>query len=181
MQSNSGAACTYVVTEYHYHDSDTFAVETELLSLDAIMEQVTELLGSYRKYHSILADIERGENVELEDKRDLEERAAITQDTFRAMFRGRLDSEQFLTSEPEDSVLVTLRSWAQAMIPSVINGREVRITLAECSALLTRLTSEQTSGQDPVVWPYVRKIKFVIPRIRFFIFILEILTTVGYF
>lgn len=164
LQSNSGAACTCVVTEYHYHNSDKFAVETELLSLDEIMDRVAELLGSYRKYHSILADIECGEKVDVEDRRVLEERATIAQDTFRAMFRGRLDSEQFLTSEPEDSVLVTLRSWAQTLLPSVLSGRVVRPTLAECSDLLIRLTSEQTSSQDPVVWPYVRKVKFVVSR-----------------
>jgi hypothetical protein len=123
--------------------------------MNEITEQITELLKSYRHYH--LHD----EDMDHDEKKYFEERAKIAQDTFRAMFRGRLDSEQFLTAEPEDSVLGTLRSWTQDMGPSAIGGREVRFTLADCSALLMRLTSEQASAQDPAVWPYVRKIKFV--------------------
>ena len=123
--------------------------------MDEITEQITELLQSYRRYHLHRMDMDRDE------KKDLEEKAQIAQDTFRAMFRGRLDNEQFLTDEPEDSVLGTLRSWTQDMGPSTIGEREVRSTLADCSALLMRLTSEQTSAQEPAVWPYIRKIKFV--------------------
>lgn len=119
-----------------------------------ITEQITELLRSYRHYH--LHRIE-----DPDERKDLEEKAQIAQDTFQAMFRGRLDNGQFLTDEPERSVLRTLLSWAQDMGPSTIGGREVRFTLADCSALLMQLTSEQTSAQGPAVWPYVRKIKFV--------------------
>jgi hypothetical protein len=98
--------------------------------------------------------------------KDFEDKAKIAQDTFRAMFRGRIDSEQFLLGDSEDTVLETLRSWAESMGPSAISGREIRLTLEDCSALLMQLTSEQTSDRQPAVWPYVRKIKYVLPVIR---------------
>jgi hypothetical protein len=61
--------------------------------MDEIMEQITELLQSYRHYHLHLMDMDRDE------KKDFEEKAERAQYTFRAMFRGRLDSEQFLTGQ----------------------------------------------------------------------------------
>lgn len=126
-----------------------------MFSIDQIMEQITELLHSYRQYHL------QTENMEQEEKQHCEERAVIARDTFRAMFQGRLENEKFLTDESEDSVLGTLRSWAQEMRPAATDGGDIRYTAEDCSALLIQLTSEQSSGQDPPVWPYIRKIKFV--------------------
>lgn len=153
MQSNSGAACTCVVTEFHYHDNDDFIIEKELFTMDEIMGQVTELLQSYRSYYLNSMDMDP------DDKKSQEERATIAQDTFQAMFRGRLESEQFLIDGQENTVLETLRSWAQEIRPSTMRGREVAVTPADCSTLLAELTSEQSSGQQPSVWPYLRKIK----------------------
>lgn len=155
FQSNSGEACTCVVTEYHYHDSNNFAIEKDFFSIEEINKQITELLQSYRHYHVHRMDMEGDE------ERDCKKKAEIARDTFRAMFRGRLESLQFLTDEPEGTVLTILLSWAQDIAPSIISGREVRPLLADCSALLMQLTSEQNSVEEPAVWPYIRKIKFV--------------------
>lgn len=151
--SNSGAACTCIITEYHYNNRDNFVIEIELFSVDEVMEQITQLLQAYRHYHF------HGAEMSQDQKKYFEERAKIAQDTFRAMFRGRLDGEQFLIDQPEDSVLVTLRSWTQDIGLSAIDRREVRSTLADCSALLMRFTLDQASSQEPAIWPYVRKIK----------------------
>ena len=97
------------------------------------------------------------------ERKDCEEKAKLAQDTFRAMFRGNMDNEQFLIEDPEDVVLEILRSWIQDADHSEIGRREVRLTLKDCSSFLMRLTSEQISAQEPAVWPYVRKIKFVYP------------------
>jgi hypothetical protein len=99
VKSNSGAACTCVVTEYHYHDSDKFTVEIEAFCTDEITEQMTTLLDSYRHYHLHQMDMDRDE------RQDFEKKANVARDTFRAMFRDRLDSEQFLIDEPQDVVL----------------------------------------------------------------------------
>ena len=121
--------------------------------MDEIMGQVTELLQSYRCYYLNSMDMEQ------DDKKSLEERAAIAKDTFQAMFRGRLESEQFLIDGQENTVLETLRSWAEEIRLSTMRQREVAITPTDCSALLAQLTSEQSSDQQPEVWPYLRKIK----------------------
>lgn len=153
IQSNSGAACTCVVTEFHYHDNDDYIIEKELFTMDEIMGQVTELLQSYRSYYLSNMDMDP------DDKKSQEERATIAQDTFQAMFRGRLESERFLIDGQETTVLETLRSWAQEIMPSTMRGREVTVTPADCSTLLAQFTSEQSSDQQPSVWPYLRKIK----------------------
>jgi hypothetical protein len=153
IQSNSGAACTCVVTEFHYHDCDNFVIEKELFTMDEIMGQVTELLQSYRCYYLNSMDMDQ------DDKKSLEERVKIARDTFQAMFRGRLESEQFFIDGQENSVLETLRSWVQEMRPSTIHGREVTLTPEDCSTLLAQLTSEPCSDQQPAAWPYLRKIK----------------------
>jgi hypothetical protein len=142
--------------------------------MDEIMEQMTELLQSYRHYHFYGADMYGDE------KKYSEERAKLAEDTFRSMFRGRLDGEQFLINQPEDFVLGTLRSWTQDMGLSAIGGREVRSTLAECSDLLMRFAFEKASSQEPAIWPYVRKIKFVFPWLNEIIFSFRRLTNAGF-
>jgi hypothetical protein len=121
--------------------------------MDEIMGQLTELLQSYRCYYLNSMDMDQ------DDKKSLEERAKIARDTFQAMFRGRLESEQFLIDGQENSVLETLRSWVQEMRPSTMHGREVTFTPEDCSTILAQLTSEQCSDQQPAAWPYLRKIK----------------------
>src|SRR4051812_10457742 len=78
------------------------------------------------------------------------------------MFRGRLGDEQLLTLSSESAVLETLKSWvAESRITSAGN-REERNTINEYSTLLMRLTSEESSNQQPAKWPFIRKIKLVI-------------------
>jgi hypothetical protein len=126
----------------------------ELFSIEDIMVQMTELVRSYRKYY--LDHM----NMEASEREDCKEKARIAQDTFRAMFRGRLESEQFLINDPENAVLGTLRSWAEQMRPTPIGERGVGLTLGQCADLLLLLTSDQASAQEPAAWPYVRKIKY---------------------
>lgn len=133
----------------------------ELFSIENIMEQMTELVRSYRYYHLNYM------NMELPEKEEWKEKARMAQDTFRAMFRGLLGSEQFLINEPENKVLETLRLWAEQRLPPPIRERGVGLTLGQCSDLLLQLTSDQASEQVPAAWPYVRKIKYAIPCSKF--------------
>jgi len=118
------------------------------------MEQVADLLRSYRHYHQNLDAMDTEE-----ERGDCKKRAKVAEDTFRAMFQGRLESEGFLRHESEASALSTLRSWVGDMRPSHIECRSSTATLSDCSAVLMRLTSEQNSAHEPATWPYVRKIK----------------------
>lgn len=142
-----------MVAEYHYHDRNDFVIDVELFSLDELEQQVAELLDSYRHFH-LHADRMTDEN----ERENAEEAANLARDTFLAMFRGRLESEQFLRRGSTSAVLSTLQSWVEELRPSAIAGRT---TEADCTDLLSRLTSEQMASREPAVWPFIRVIKSV--------------------
>ncbi|KXH31905.1 hypothetical protein CSIM01_02457 [Colletotrichum simmondsii] len=157
--SNSGAACTCVVTEYHHRDGDDFAIDVELFSQDDLMEQIKELLQSYRMFHLNAGELRRNDGAATVV--DFEEQANVARDTFRSMFRGQLANEDFLINEEEASVLRTFRSWLQRMdLP--LEGRHEKPSRDSCAAFLMYLTSESVDPRTPAVWPFVRKIKYLV-------------------
>ncbi|CAI0647909.1 unnamed protein product, partial [Colletotrichum noveboracense] len=151
--SNSGAACTCVVTEYHYDMRDDFQVDVELFTQDDLMEQVTHLLQSYRRFHLHAEEMTVADGLE-----EAKEHAGVARDTFRALFRGRLGNEAFLTTEPEGFVLWTFRRWLEDGVPE-LGGSHNRSSKESCSDFLIQLTSEAPGSQGPAIWPFVRKIK----------------------
>lgn len=128
----------------------------EWFSTDETVAQLTELLQSYRDFHLHRADIDQHELKACED------RANVAQDTFRAMFKGRLEDELFISQSQEESVIETLRLWAGELGPSTSGQPEVHHSLADCSRRLAQPTSEENSTQESAKWPYMRKIKFVL-------------------
>lgn len=161
-QSNSGAACTCVVTEYHYHDRGDFGIEVEYFTMGEMKDQLTELLQSYRQHHFHRDDMTE------DDRKDFEEKAKVAQDTFRAAFRNYLlGNEQFLLNESEAAVLETLLTWIRESGPPLMEGsdgiqrRDVVVDVEQCSRHLMELTTEPNSMTGPSVWPFIRKIKFV--------------------
>lgn len=128
----------------------------EWFSEGDIATQLSELLQSYRHFHLHGPDFDPGE------REDLEDRANLARDTFRAMFRGLLRDEQFLTLSPESDVMETLNSWVAESGISSANDREEKQSIDECSRLLMQLTSEESSDQQPAKWPFIRKIKWVV-------------------
>ncbi|KAK1975437.1 hypothetical protein LZ30DRAFT_605612 [Colletotrichum cereale] len=151
--SNSGAACTCVVTEYHHHAHDNFVVEVELFDRDELVDQVAELLMSYRRFHQ-----HAGQMVEEDGVEEAAEEAAIALDTFRAMFRGRMGDEAFLAAGLEEDVLSAMRSWLEETYPRD-DGEYTMGEAQACSSLLERLTSETAGAREPAVWPYIKTIK----------------------
>nr|XP_036586662.1 Nuclear GTPase SLIP-GC 3 [Colletotrichum truncatum]KAF6797219.1 Nuclear GTPase SLIP-GC 3 [Colletotrichum truncatum] len=151
--SNSGAACTCVVTEYHFHDQTDFITYVELFSVDDLVKQAEDLLKSYRHYHL------NSDEMEGNELSDFKEQAQVALDTFRAMFRGRYDDEEFLTEDRLKVALRTLKSRVVELRPSEIEGRQVDTNLQDCSTRLMRLTSEVASSREPALWPYIKKIK----------------------
>lgn len=160
--SNSGAACTCVVTEYHYHDRDSFAIEPEYFAVNEVRDQLTELLQSYRLYHSLTNDTS---SEGMEQRKALENKAERAQDTFRAAFRDHsTQNEQFLLDWPEETVLETLLTWARGSCPQLreANGsvqKEVVASAEQCSRQLMELTSKPISSNEPSLWPFIRKVK----------------------
>ncbi|KAH8760482.1 hypothetical protein F5883DRAFT_563809 [Diaporthe sp. PMI_573] len=144
--TGKGAACTCVVTEYHFHPADDFIIDVEMFSEDELCEQLAELLGSYRAFKS-------GGGGESKEK------AEIAIDTFRSMFRGKLQDEEWILTEAEGTVLDQFQTWAKQARSLGSPGRQVAETLEECSSLLVPLSSEPNDPSQASVWPYVRKIK----------------------
>ncbi|KAK1566032.1 uncharacterized protein LY79DRAFT_529529, partial [Colletotrichum navitas] len=153
LLSNSGAACTCVVTEYHHHARDDFVVEMELFDKDELANQVHELLKSYRRFHLHAREMTRDDGVE-----EAEQQAKVALDTFRAMFRGRLGDEAFLANDMEENVLSLLRSWLNETYPQD-DGKYTMAEVQACSSLLMRLTSETAGAREPAIWSYIKTIK----------------------
>lgn len=130
-------------------------MDVEWFSEDEIAAQLSELVQSYRHFHL------DGSDLDSQEREDLEDRANLARDTFRAMFRGRLGDEQFLTLSSEPAVIDTLKSWVAESGICSASAREERHTIEECSGLLMRLTSEESSNQQPAKWPFIQKIKLV--------------------
>lgn len=141
-----GAACTCVVTEYHFHAADNFIITVEMFTEDELCEQLAELLASYRAFKS---------GIEGESK----EKANIAIDTFKSMFRGKLQSEDWILDESEHVVLDCFKTWAKQARRLCAPSRQVVQTLEECSSLLVPLSSEPNNPLRSSVWPYIRKIK----------------------
>ncbi|EEU37779.1 uncharacterized protein NECHADRAFT_102212 [Fusarium vanettenii 77-13-4] len=151
--SNSGEACTCVVTEFHYHNRDTLDIEVNLFTMEELREQLTGMLQSYRHYHLHSDEMEDAERREKEDS------ANLARDTFRAMFRGQLTDEAFLINRPEQDVLETLFQWAARGRPSAFVTKQSGLSQDACSKALMELASEPPSRNQPAQWPYIRSTK----------------------
>ncbi|KAK3937803.1 nuclear GTPase SLIP-GC [Diplogelasinospora grovesii] len=151
--SDSGAACTCVVTEYLYHDTDGFTVNIETFSQDELKKQFADMVHDYRHNRLHSADMELAE-----ERRNWEKQADLACDYFSAMFRGRFNTSLLRSDKPEDQMVETLLAWAQEFGPANIKRSETTNSIGECTALLSHLTSEEGSAQGPAVWPYIKKI-----------------------
>jgi hypothetical protein len=123
--------------------------------MDETIAQLTELLQAYRDNHF------RGTDIDEHELSDLKDRAKVAQDTFQAMFRGRLEDESFLTQWSEADVMRTFRLWVVGAGHSS-SGRQAYNSLEDCSTQLMHLTSEQNWTEEPAKWPYIRKVKSVL-------------------
>lgn len=149
-----GAACTCVVTEYHYRDTDTFSIDVYPFTTDELRAQFTEMVSSYR--HNYLNS---GRMDTPEERGHWEEQSNVAFDTLSAMFRGRM-TERFLRSETvtEEQIVETLLHWAAEFGPGTDHVSHTADSLEYCADLLARLTSEQTIRGGAAEWPYIKTI-----------------------
>ncbi|KAI5461911.1 hypothetical protein BGZ63DRAFT_423233 [Mariannaea sp. PMI_226] len=151
--SNSGEACTCVVTEYHFQEGNSFDIEVELFPTEEINEQLSVMLAAYRHFHLHLDEMDPTE------RKESDERATQALHTFQAMFNGRLNNEEMLLKGSETRVLNRLKVWAADARPSGISHRQSTNSLKSCSARLMGLSSEPSSSTEPSKWPFIRKIR----------------------
>lgn len=146
-----------MATEYHYRASYGFTIEADLWTEDELMNQLSDLLQSYRQFHSRSYD----ENSEAA-RQDCENRAKMAEDTFQAMFCDRLGDGAFLVENTQEDVLQTFQTWVNDTQHARLLNRLELGTLEECSSALMQLTSDKTVNDEPPLWPYLRKIKYVL-------------------
>ncbi|KAM6517873.1 hypothetical protein FSOLCH5_006643 [Fusarium solani] len=121
--------------------------------MDELREQLTGMLQSYRHHHL------HSNEIEPDERRDVEDSANFARDTFRAMFRGWLTDEAFLIDQPAQDVLETLFQWASRARPSVFITKQSGLSQDACSKALMELASEPPSRNQPAQWPYIRSTK----------------------
>ncbi|KAI0546704.1 hypothetical protein F4679DRAFT_403678 [Xylaria curta] len=150
--SNSGAACTCVVTEFHFHDDNRFAIEVERFSEAELMPQLESLLRDYRHFHL------NRDSLEAHELADFEKRAKLASDTFHALFKGQFVGGNTFIENTESQASSMLESWVQDFDQSIIQPEYSGLNLRQCSALLMELTSDAPSD-TATIWPWVKKIK----------------------
>lgn len=134
----------------------------EYFGRDEFRDQVSELLQAYRLYKHCIAtgtEVEPG----VKEKHD------IARDTFQAAFRNQLNqNERLLVDGSEESVLESLLAWTREICPPLMQDaaarlrRDIAATAEECSRKLMELTSELGQAGGSAVWPFIRKIRFVL-------------------
>ncbi|KAF1998022.1 hypothetical protein P154DRAFT_440141 [Amniculicola lignicola CBS 123094] len=159
--SNSGSACTCVVTEYHHHDGDNFIVEVNYFTMEDLKTQFSDLLEALREQNS-----SDGSSMTQGEVEDLEHRAHLAKDTFRAAFEHipNYDLEELL-SMPFQVALRTLLNWGSGILRRHgTNGQSAQMretfgNIHDCSSRMRRLTSDIESSNEACLWPFIQKIR----------------------
>lgn len=146
-----------MVTEYHHHAAATFAIEVVRFTREEMKAQLEGLLASYRHLHLNSARLTTESSPA--DREDAEMLAAVAQDTFAALYRGRHRDLSFLYRESEAMAKRKLESLISELFPYSATERVVFGTASECSEALLRLTSEPSAPREPALWPFYRVIK----------------------
>ncbi|KAI0440325.1 hypothetical protein F4803DRAFT_527987 [Xylaria telfairii] len=147
--SSGGLACTCVVTEFHYHEDEAFAIRVERFSETELMPQLEDLLRDYRHFHLNRHSFDSNESSHFE------KRARLASDTFQALFRRLFVERNTLIEDTESKALSTLKSWVRSFNQSTIPQEHFGLSFNECSTLLMELTSDTPTS----IWPWIKKIR----------------------
>ncbi|KAF2240355.1 hypothetical protein BU26DRAFT_442855 [Trematosphaeria pertusa] len=161
--NNNGSACTCVATEYHYHDRDDFVIQAEYFTIEELKRQYEDLLRAYQENKSPPA------HTKQEDLEELERRARLAEETFKASFGVKLQQNPSLLRSSIEYAVTTMLQWASSSLPRDRNvhtneTRETHNDITACSARIRELTSEADDSEMRIAnqtspWPFVRKLK----------------------
>lgn len=129
----------------------------ELLDEAELLDQLVQLLHSYRQFHFKEFDT----SIEAEQS-DVGKRARLAQDTFNFMFLGRVPSQQFLLRQPEDKAKRRFQDLLQDLRPSSASLNKFGLSRETCAQELRLLSSSVTSSDERFAWPFIRRIKYVL-------------------
>lgn len=153
-QSNNGKACTCVPTEFHFHELSTFHIEAELLDENELLEQLVQLLQSYRHFHLNSSDMD-----DETQRSEFEKRAQLADDTFNSMFPGRVPSQRFLLRETEEGARRQFQVLIQDMRPFPASMNRFELCQEACATELRLLSSFVADSDDRSAWAFIRRIK----------------------
>ncbi|KAH7084158.1 hypothetical protein FB567DRAFT_528499 [Paraphoma chrysanthemicola] len=163
--SANSAACTCVVTEYHYHDRDDLIVNIDYFPDQEVEKQLGYLLKAYRDSQSLAKDRSDGGEDKMTDseKVRLEATSHLAMDIFQMSFRERLrENPEILLSMPFDHAVATMVGWV-LQLRSQQADRNVFTTTEECQSWLDILSSETNSssplGDVRKSWPFMQKVR----------------------
>lgn len=151
-------ACTCVVTEFHYHNLDSFSIDAELIGEDELLEQLMDLLQLYRHHHLSQDNMES-----IPEQQFYKDQEKLADTTFRSMFPGpRLPDQAFLLNAAESEVRDRFRALIADTKPREADMRKTNLTEDACAREMKRLSSETAPADEntPIAWPYIRKIKY---------------------
>lgn len=155
QQSSSGQACTCVVTEFHYHNFDSFKIEVDLFEEDELLDQMMEMRNIYRKSKISMSSI-----ADQQARDDLEKAATLAQHTFDSMFHGPCrPSEKLLVHGDAADVSQRFRSLIVDGRDAIHTRSNTGLTMEDCAERLIHLSSEMNSANQPAKWPYIEKIR----------------------
>ncbi|KAJ5232893.1 hypothetical protein N7468_005849 [Penicillium chermesinum] len=167
--SRDGAACTCVVTEFRNIDADhphPFTIEADFMNEAEVKELSDELVRSFRMFYC--ASLFR-EVTSTAEQEKLRETAGRAWETLNSLF-GRYDKldHEFLSDETEGADVViqsTLAQWARDEMsrrPGGLNSLQYSVVtgdLEACKSQLDKLTSNESSDEHPVLWPFIKVIR----------------------
>lgn len=156
-----------MATEYHYHDRDDFVIQAEYFTIEELKRQYEDLLRAYQENKSPPA------HTKQEDLEELERRARLAEETFKASFGVKLQQNPSLLRSSIEYAVTTMLQWASSSLPRDRNvhtneTRETHNDITACSARIRELTSEADDSEMRIAnqtspWPFVRKLKYVWP------------------
>ncbi|KAH8688821.1 hypothetical protein BGW36DRAFT_392225 [Talaromyces proteolyticus] len=153
--SNSGAACTCVVTEYHFHDRDDYSIDIDYFTVQELRTQFEQLLSAYREHESTTED---------DVRQAMRQKADLAKSTFQASFRYKLDDDpELLGTLPFDQAINKMMVWVLEVVPGLdTRDRDTRESfedINQCSNRLRILTSDTEERDQACLWPFIRKLK----------------------
>jgi hypothetical protein len=165
VKSNSGKACTCVVTEYHYHASDDFVIDIEYFTIQELRAQYEQLLRDYREFQSSV----HAENVDEDERAHLKRRADLATNTFMASFGDRVKhTPGVLDALPVADSTNIMVEWLNQILPFQVVQEQSRFTQetfpdkAECASRLQILTSEIAEPGYSCLWPFIKKLRYAV-------------------
>lgn len=123
-----------------------------------------ELLRDFRQYYCEgQAEVDSDSN---EEQLDCKAKACRALDTLQAMFKHRKVSKKFLKAERDElEILAELKKFAYSEVARILGVEELRLTsiakdLEGCRLHLEGLTSSSPGSTGPVLWPFIKLIKY---------------------